>query len=136
MHKKTSNAQRKQSGKDKKGITFVSLPAQTTVCRQISKLFCRETIAWKHLSHPSIVPFAGVTLEPLQLVSEWMPGGELRRYIQKNPGANLIHLVGSFLLYSAQPLTRPSVTQRCRRPGLSSLMRGDTWRSQRGGCRY
>jgi hypothetical protein len=35
----------------------------------------------------------GVTLEPLQLVSGWMPGGELRTYIKENPDTNLISLV-------------------------------------------
>ena len=49
---------------------------------------------WKCLDHPNIVAFKGATLNPLQLVSEWMPGGELRRYLKKNPDANHINLVG------------------------------------------
>lgn len=53
---------------------------------------------WKHLSHPRIVPFMGVTLEPLQLVSEWMPGGELRSYVRENPQKNLVDLVSRVLL--------------------------------------
>ena len=48
---------------------------------------------WKHLNHPNIVPFVGVTFEPLQLVSEWMAGGELREYIKNNPNADLNGLV-------------------------------------------
>lgn len=48
---------------------------------------------WKRLSHPSIVPFKGVTLDPLQIVSEWMPGGDLTGYISLNPRANPIDLV-------------------------------------------
>ena len=48
---------------------------------------------WKHLNHPHIVPFMGVTLEPLQLVSGWMPGGELRSYIKENPCTNPTSLV-------------------------------------------
>jgi len=52
---------------------------------------------WKRLSHPHIVPFVGVTLEPLQLVSMWMPGGELRDYVKENPYANLIRLVSHLL---------------------------------------
>lgn len=51
---------------------------------------------WKRLNHPNIVPLKGVRLNPLQLVSEWMPGGELREYIRLNQSANLIGLVGSF----------------------------------------
>lgn len=69
------------------------------------KLLCEEAIIWKHLSHPNIVPFKGVTLDPPQLVSEWIPGGELREYIKENPSANLINLVGLFLFYPVRPLT-------------------------------
>jgi serine/threonine protein kinase len=53
---------------------------------------------WKRLNHPNIVPFKGVRLDPPQLISEWMPNGELRAYIKRNRGANLIGLVSSFPL--------------------------------------
>ena len=62
------------------------------------KLFCKEAVVWKCLDHPNVVPFWGVTFEPLQLVSEWMPGGQLRDYIRENRDTNLISLVGSSLL--------------------------------------
>ena len=52
---------------------------------------------WKRLNHPNIVPFKGATFEPLQLVSDWMPGGELREYIRNNCHANLISLVSPSL---------------------------------------
>ena len=39
----------------------------------------------------------GVTLEPLQLVSTWMPGGDLREYVGKNPDTNRISLVSRAL---------------------------------------
>jgi len=77
---------------------------------------------WRRLSHPNIVDLKGMTLNPLQLVSEWMPGGELREYIKKNPDANRINLVGSFLPASTQYLTLVSV-DRCRRGSrVSSLV--------------
>ena len=57
---------------------------------------------WKRLNHTSIVPFRGVTLDPLQLVSEWMPGGELREHLKKNQSANPISLVRPFLRLSWQ----------------------------------
>ena len=60
---------------------------------------------WKRLSHPHIVPFIGATLEPLQLVSGWMPGGELRSYIKENPGTDLISLV-------SQPLPASDAVSR------------------------
>ena len=63
---------------------------------------------WKYLDHPNIVAFKGVTLNPLQLVSEWMPGGELQEHLKKHPNANPISLVGPFLSTSALHLTPPS----------------------------
>ena len=53
---------------------------------------------WKRLRHQNIVPFIGVTQDPLQFVSEWMPKGTLTDYtltdyLGKNPGANRISLV-------------------------------------------
>ena len=48
---------------------------------------------WKHLRHRNIVPFIGVTRDPLQFVSEWMPNGTLTQYLGKNPGVNRVDLV-------------------------------------------
>ena len=51
---------------------------------------------WKRLKHPNVVPFLGVTIDPFQFVSEWMPNGTLTHYVTKNPGANRIALVSPF----------------------------------------
>ena len=53
----------------------------------------KEVVIWKRLRHLNIVPFIGVTTNPLQVVSEWMPNGTLTEFIEKNPGANRIGLV-------------------------------------------
>lgn len=53
---------------------------------------------WKRLIHANIVPFIGVILDPLQFVSEWMPGGDLTSYICLNPRANRIDLVSPVLV--------------------------------------
>jgi len=50
---------------------------------------------WKHLTHPNIVPLFGITPVPLQLVSEWIPGGDLSEYIKNYPGADRLGLVGA-----------------------------------------
>ena len=42
---------------------------------------------WKRLEHRNIVPLLGITPTPLQLISEWMPGGDLVEYTNKFPGA-------------------------------------------------
>ena len=49
---------------------------------------------WKHLKHRNIVPFRGVTSPLLQLISVWMPGGDLRGYVKKYPDADRLGLVG------------------------------------------
>ena len=69
------------------------------------QVLCREAVVWKRLKHPNIVPFLGVTLSPLQLVSEWMPGGELREYIRSNSDADLLGLVGVSLTVLSRTLT-------------------------------
>ena len=50
---------------------------------------------WKHLNHPNIVPFRGATLGPPQLISEWIPGGDLREHLKINRHADLIGLVNT-----------------------------------------
>ena len=63
---------------------------------RLSQVFYREALLWKRLTHPNIVPFKGVTLDPLQIVSEWMPGGDLTDYIGLNPPADRVNLVSPF----------------------------------------
>ena len=48
---------------------------------------------WKYLEHPNILPLLGVTITPFQLISTWMPGGDLPEYIKKNPDADRLGLV-------------------------------------------
>jgi len=48
---------------------------------------------WKRLRHQNVVSFIGVTTQPFQIVSEWMPNGILTKYVEKNPNANRIGLV-------------------------------------------
>ena len=62
-----------------------------------SQSFFKEAIIWKRLRHPNIVPFVGVTTNPLQIVAEWMPNGTLTEFIAKNPATNRIGLVSPSL---------------------------------------
>ena len=48
---------------------------------------------WKHLVHPNIVPLLGVTVDPLQLVSDRISGGNLLGYITKYPDSDRLGLV-------------------------------------------
>ena len=73
-----------------------------TIPLQTSKQFCKEAVVWKQLNHPNIVPFKGITFDPPQLISEWMPGGELRDYVRNNRDADLVALVRTFLQTSTR----------------------------------
>jgi len=48
--------------------------------------FCREAVVWKHLSHPNILPFIGVTTndERDALISPWMRNGTIIKYLRNN----------------------------------------------------
>ena len=60
---------------------------------------------WKRLEHKTIVPLLGITTAPPQLISEWMPSGELTKYIGKHPDANRLDLVSIPPLGSGPILT-------------------------------
>ena len=55
---------------------------------------------WKHLKHPNIIPLLGVTINPFQLISEWMPSGDLPDYIGRNPSADRLGLVSNLAVMS------------------------------------
>ena len=65
---------------------------------------------WKRMTHPNILPLLGVTIAPLQLVSNWMLGGDLPEYIKEHPSADRLELVSPsyrFLLYAhSRPVIR------------------------------
>ena len=49
---------------------------------------------WRYISHPNIVPFIGILEAPAPLmVSEWMPNGNVRDYVGKDPGTSRLQLV-------------------------------------------
>ena len=71
------------------------------VCRRSRGLqaFYQEAAMWKRLKHPNVIPLLGITIFPqLQLVSEWMTGGDLPGYIKENPGLDRLGLAGVPLL--------------------------------------
>lgn len=49
---------------------------------------------WRYLKHPNILPLLGVTTSPPQLISRWMPGGDLSDYITEHPTTDRLGLVG------------------------------------------
>ena len=73
--------------------------------RMNQKLFCKEAVTWKSLKHPNILPLLGATISPPQLVSIFMPAGDLSKYIPKNPDTNRLGLVGVDI--DAPPMIAP-----------------------------
>jgi serine/threonine protein kinase len=49
----------------------------------------------KYLEHPNIVPLLGVTVDPFELISGWMSGGDLLGYIANHQNADRVSLVGT-----------------------------------------
>ena len=56
------------------------------------------------MAYPNIVPLLGVTLDPPQLISYRMPGGDLTEYIASHPDTDRISLVSDFLLHCTRRL--------------------------------
>ena len=60
-----------------------------------TQAFHQMAVVWKNLAHPNIVPLLGVTTDPIQLVSGWMPDTDLTGYIMNYPDADRLSLVGA-----------------------------------------
>ena len=74
-------------------------------CSRISQIFHQVTVVWKHLAHPNIVPLLGATIDPLQLISDRMPGGSLTEYIRCHPDADRRSLVSDLSTLLCEVLT-------------------------------
>ena len=58
-------------------------------------MFCKEVITWKALRHPNVVPLIGTTVSgtQLEMISEWMPNGNINAFLKTHPDADLLGLV-------------------------------------------
>ena len=75
--------------------------------------FCKEAVMWKYLDHPNVLPLLGITIDPLQLVSKWVSGGNLQQYIKKHPTADRRKLVCVPLVITVLPITLLSAVRHC-----------------------
>jgi len=64
-------------------------------------------VMWKNLSHQNVVPLLGVTADPVQLISGWMPDVDLTGYITDHPDADRLNLVGVSSTMLCDLLTLP-----------------------------
>ena len=60
---------------------------------RISWTFHQVAVLAKHITHPNIVPLLGVIVDPLELISDWMPGGDLTTYISNHSDVDMHSLV-------------------------------------------
>ena len=99
------------------------LVSQITVTQLSPQKFCREVIAWKHLSHPNILPLLGVSISAdtrcLCILTEWMPNGNVMQYAISNPEENRLQLVRP-LGISTRPVSCSSVDRSFPRSRLPS----------------
>ena len=87
---------------------------------------------WKRLRHPNVVAFIGVAQNPLQFVSEWMPNGTLTDFVNENPDANRVGLVGLSSVISDRLTTSFQVVGCGGGSQLSSREPGNARRPERG----
>lgn len=75
---------------------------QLTTCQHthsptFTQRLCREVIGWRHLIHPNILPLLGVSLVAdsncFNILTDWMPNGNLIQYTKSNPMVNRLQLV-------------------------------------------
>jgi len=85
---------------------------------------------WKRLTHPNVLPLLGISITPPQLISEWMPGGDLPKYIEKNPEVNRLGLVCLPRVVFTPLLVALLVIRRHQGPLLSPLPQCGSWGSQ------
>ena len=78
-----------------KRVTQMFLIHLTPVTNYHHKVFCKEVVMRSRISHPNIVPFLGISgaPAPISIVSEWMPNGNVRDYVRKNPQTSRLQLV-------------------------------------------
>ena len=71
--------------------------------------FCQETLVWRQLRHPNILPFLGVSEELFApsycLISPWMINGNIMSYLEAHPDHDRLKSVGQTLCDISSELT-------------------------------
>ena len=92
---------------------------------------------WKWISHPNVVPFLGFSEVPerFSMVSEWMPNGNVRDYVQENPEISRLQLVCEIKDLGWVRADASPVARHQPRPILLTLPRDRTRKFERGASR-
>ena len=92
---------------------------------------------WMRLKNPNIVRCLGATADPLQIVMDLMPNGEVMNYVERNPSTNRVHLVSS-LAFTGKEIVQCGCGMVTLGIGLDSrallppFPRSDSWRRETG----
>ena len=66
------------------------------------KTLYNEAVVWKHLRHPHIVSFVGVSVYGgISLISEWMTHGTIMTFLGDHPKANRLKYVRVLCIQAA-----------------------------------
>ena len=76
---------------------------------------------WKYLKHQNILPLIGVSTSTIQLISKWMPGGNLSEYIGEHPEAGRVRLVGVILFMIIPRSTQATSYSKLQRASPTSM---------------
>ena len=60
----------------------------------IPQAFHQVSVVWKHLEHPNIILLLGIAINPSQLMSDQIAGGNLTEYIMSHLDTDKISFVG------------------------------------------
>ncbi|KAJ7585035.1 hypothetical protein C8J56DRAFT_1027479 [Mycena floridula] len=83
------------------GVVCLKILRSFTSLKEMRQKFirdcCRETLVWKQLDHPNLLPFLGVSMDlfapSLCLVSPWLSKGNLMEYIKRHPNFNRLDAI-------------------------------------------
>lgn len=76
-----------------------------------------EVVTWAWLEHPNILPCFGITVDPFQVVTEWVPHGNVIEYVQTHPDADRVCLVSPLLQPKDVVAQFPQIVVDRRSPG-------------------
>ncbi|KAG8998135.1 hypothetical protein FRB94_007191 [Tulasnella sp. JGI-2019a] len=74
---------------------YISVAVKKMASDTNSRMLLEEVNVWSRLQHPHVLPFLGASIaaSPPFIVSQYMPNGDIRQYLAKNPNANRVQLV-------------------------------------------
>lgn len=92
-----------------------SIKSMRTPFSTLTQSLCREAIGWRHLIHPNILPLLGVSevADYFDILTEWMPHGNLMQYAKLHPEVNRLELVSTTDIFP-RPFACSSKPSACR----------------------